>query len=178
MYTRCRHSFHTTPKRLRHWVLARRIVWDLEAFFRFSSATMPTPSEEDLRVTVRTLKSLDLSKTARQLAKTLHKDHKWVIRWWKREYTENSPRGCVKISSNPSRQNSMTQSFRRGVKRMVAPCVHTSSQSNGYGTFLVFVKSTNVERPQRRDTVYQTWVILHVSSSTFYNGSEDFETIL
>ena len=54
---------------------------------------MPPPSEEDLRVTARTLKYLDPGLTARELGNTLNKDHKWVLRWWKREDKENSPRG-------------------------------------------------------------------------------------
>ena len=85
---------------------------------------MPTPSEEDLRVTVRTLKSLDPSKTARELAKTLHKDHKWVIRWWKREHTENSPRGStVSKTLTPTKLSLIkrkvcgTQKARGGVRK-------------------------------------------------------------
>ena len=54
---------------------------------------MQPPSEQDLRVTVRTLKYLNPGLTARELGNTLKKDHKWVLRWWGREDQENAPRG-------------------------------------------------------------------------------------
>ena len=45
---------------------------------------MQPPSQQDLRVTVRTLKYLHPGSAARELGNALKKDHKWVLRWWGR----------------------------------------------------------------------------------------------
>ena len=82
---------HTNARSFSFW--REGILRLLGSYFRFSSALMPPPSEEDLRVTARTLKFLDPSLTARELAKTLKKSHTWVLRWWMREEKENAPRG-------------------------------------------------------------------------------------
>ena len=85
---------------------------------------MQPPSEQDLRVTVRTLKYLNPGLTARELGNTLKKDHKWVLRWWGREDQENAPRGqSASKTLTPTKLNFIkrrvcgTQKARGGVRK-------------------------------------------------------------
>ena len=49
---------------------------------------------------------------------------------------------------------------------LASQTVHTTSQSRGYGIFLILAKNTAEERPQRRVMIPRTWVILDLSPST------------
>ena len=71
-------------------------TWQME-----NVENLPSPSEEDLRVTVRTWHRLHPQMTSRQLGKLFNRNQKWVLYWWERDDPKSRPRG----KSSPIRKD-------------------------------------------------------------------------